>query len=300
VLTPEAKLWVDPDSSTARVGGEDANRLAAIPSATWLTGGPPRGDARRVTLAANRRGEVPVVVAYNIPGRDCGEYSAGGARDARAYRRWVDQLARGIAARRAAVILEPDALAGGCTSRALLKGAVARLRKLRRTAVYIDAGHSHWQPAATMVRRLKAAGIAHADGFALNVSNYRTNPELIAYGTAIAKRVKQPFVIDTSRNGQGPWTSTGYSDPQEWCNPPGRGLGERPTTTTDTPRLDAMLWIKTPGESDGRCTRGSGPEDPEWGQVDPAAGRWFPRQAAELISLASPPLYQGARPFNGG
>ena len=80
-------------------------------------------------------------------------------------------------------------------------------------------------------------------------------------------------MIDTSRNGQGPRRRA------EWCNPPGRGLGERPTTTTNIPRLDAKLWIKTPGESDGECARG-----------DPAAGRWFPRQAAELIRLATPPL----------
>ncbi len=93
VLKPGVRLWVDPDSSTAQVGSEDARRLAAIPSATWLTGGPPRGDARRVTLAASRRGEVPVIVAYNIPGRDCGEYSAGGAGSAKAYRA-LDRPAR--------------------------------------------------------------------------------------------------------------------------------------------------------------------------------------------------------------
>jgi endoglucanase len=191
------------------------------------------------------------------------------------------------------VILEPDAIAGGCTRTRDIKGAVERLRRLKRTAVYLDAGHSHWLPAREIVKRLRASGIARADGFALNVSNYRTNPELIAYGTAIATRVKRPFVVDTSRNGQGPWTpTTSYRDPQDWCNPPGRGLGERPTTTTGVARLDAKLWIKTPGESDGQCTRGTdGEQDPEWGQVDPAAGRWFPRQAAELITLASPPLY---------
>ena len=90
---------MDPHSSTAQVPGDDAQRLAAIPSATWLTGGPPRADARRVTLTASRRGEVPVLVAYNLPGRDCGEYSAGGARSAKAYRAWIDQLARGIGSR---------------------------------------------------------------------------------------------------------------------------------------------------------------------------------------------------------
>jgi endoglucanase len=95
VLTPGAKIWVDPDSSTAQVGSEDAKRLAAIPSATWLTGGPPRGDARRVTLAASRRGEVPVIVAYNIPGRDCGQYSAGGGEARRPTARGSTRLRAG-------------------------------------------------------------------------------------------------------------------------------------------------------------------------------------------------------------
>jgi endoglucanase len=124
-----------------------------------------------VTRAA--AGAVPVIVAYNIPGRDCGSYSQGGANGAAAYRRWVGRLARGIAGRTAVVIVEPD------------------------------AGHSHWQPARTMATRLRRAGVGKADGFALNVSNYRTNPELIAYTRQIGS---WHYVIDTSRNGQGPWT----------------------------------------------------------------------------------------------
>ena len=164
VLTPGATLWVDPDSSTAQVGSEDAKRLAAIPSATWLTGGAPRGDARRVTVAASRRGEVPVIVAYNIPGRDCGRV-LGGRRGKRAARtaRWIDRLAHGISNRRAVVILEPDALAGGLHSaRVTSRCAVERLRRLKRTAVYVDAGHSHWQPAKTMVKRLQRERDRHA------------------------------------------------------------------------------------------------------------------------------------------
>jgi endoglucanase len=104
------------------------------------------------------------------------------------------------------------------------------------------------------------------------------------------------FVIDTSRNGQGPWTpdpDAGYPDAQDWCNPPGRGVGLRPTTDTGTPLLDAVLWVKVPGESDGSCNRGieGSTTDPEWGGiVDPAAGAWFPEQALQLARLASPPL----------
>ena len=102
------------------------------------------------------------------------------------------------------------------------------------------------------------------------------------------------FVVDTSRNGQGPWKATAsYPDAQDWCHPPGRGLGDRPTTVTGNPLMDAKLWIKTPGQSDGQCNRGvaGATTDPEWGGItDPAAGEWFPAQALQLAQLAAPPL----------
>ena len=110
-----------------------------------------------------------------------------------------------------------------------------------------------------------------------------------------SESVLKHFVIDTSRNGQGPWTpTTSYPDPQDWCNPPDRGLGYRPTANTGVSLVDAYLWIKIPGESDGECTRGLGPGgttvDPEWGRIDPAAGAWFPEMALDLAHFANPPL----------
>jgi endoglucanase len=103
------------------------------------------------------------------------------------------------------------------------------------------------------------------------------------------------FVIDTSRNGEGPWVPPAgtYTEAQDWCNPPGRGLGVPATTNTGSPLGDALLWVKVPGESDGTCTRGApaGSIDPEWGLVDPAAGQWFAQQALQLAQLASPPLF---------
>jgi len=102
------------------------------------------------------------------------------------------------------------------------------------------------------------------------------------------------FVVDTSRNGLGAWTPPAgkYSDAQTWCNPPGRGIGARPTAATGVPLADAYLYIKTIGESDGGCTRGTaGPGDPEYGgTVDPAAGAWWPAQAHELAHNAVPAL----------
>ena len=57
------------------------------------------------------------------------------------------------------------------------------------------------------------------------------------------------------------------------------------------PLADAFLWIKTPGQSDGQCHRGTtGPVDPVRGIVDPDAGVWFPQMALELVHDANPPI----------
>ncbi len=167
------------------------------------------------------------------------------------------------------MIVEPDALAAGCVKLAHVRNAVARLTKLKRAAVYVDAGHSRWQPAKTMTRRLRKVG---ARAFALNVSNFRATDEIVAFGTDVSNRLNGAhFVIDTSRNGQGPKGT-------RWCNPPGRGLGAPPTTETGNPLIDAFLWIKTPGESDGECRHA------------PTAGAWWPRYALGLAKRANPPL----------
>jgi endoglucanase len=65
----------------------------------WLTGGTPAQVAEQVrtTLveAALERAE-PVFVVYDIPGRDCSEYSAGGAADQAAYQSWRWRAAVGL------------------------------------------------------------------------------------------------------------------------------------------------------------------------------------------------------------
>lgn len=103
------------------------------------------------------------------------------------------------------------------------------------------------------------------------------------------------LVVDTSRDGRGAWTPPAgkYSgDPQTWCNAPDRGIGARPTANTRVPLVDAYLWIKTVGQSDGQCNRSipGGTIDPEYGVVDPAAGVWWPEQAKSLVRNADPAL----------
>ena len=237
----------------------------------------------RQTTAIAKEGALPLYVVYNLPNRDCGQYSAGGAQSGETYKEWVTEFARGINDRKAVVILEPDGLGllDKCLSEAdqkvrleLYHFAVKTFNTLPQTYVYIDAGHSRWMPAEVAAQRLKAAGIAEAQGFALNTSNYRATDELVAYGKEVSAFLGgKHFVIDTSRNGNGP-PEAGDGE-ESWCNPRGRALGSPPTTKTADPLCDAYLWLKKPGESDGECNGG------------PKAGEWWQEIALELAKNAS-------------
>lgn len=490
--------------------------MVRTPHAIWFGDETPEEVerlVRRTTWSATRRGRVPVLALYNTPGRDCGSYSAGGARNTAEYQEWIDAVARGIGRRRALIVLEPDSLAllpsdcgpergaadardedlgeeseaepdggapasgdgsddaafdsrlfgagaealggalagieaqaeaqaharvagqaaghlaaqvrpragapgdidpvtdlpeeeptaapaepaaptttppgqpagesadgtaanptetptsnptgnptsnpsdqqptGNATAPAtntprkppVLTPAERRLRTAARyheidyavrtleplpgTKVYLDAGHPAWHSVNNIVSRLLHGGVDHATGFSINVSHYQTDEDNVWYGRLISSCLAyvadggdqadcpnqrwprlsaerwlelnalldpdemKHFVTDTSRNGRGPWLprAGSHADPQSWCNPPGRGLGARPTTKTGDPLHDAALWVKTPGESDGQCLRGTaGPRDPERGSVDPEAGDWFPEQALELVRNAQPSL----------
>lgn len=216
--------------------------------------------------------------------------------------------------------LDPDAAADARFEQ--LNHAVNAFARLPNVRVYLDGTHSRWLTVGDAARRLLRAGVERTAGFYLNVSNYYPTEEQIRYGEAVSQCIhgaaeiaesqradyfkrcpsgpadanvddRPHFVIDTSRNGRGSWSppANKYADPQGWCNPPGRGLGDRPTLDTSHPLLDAKLWIKVPGESDGECLRGAkGPHDPERGMIAPPAGKWFKEQAAELIELAVPPV----------
>ncbi|MEU6172544.1 glycoside hydrolase family 6 protein [Streptantibioticus parmotrematis] len=285
-------FWVDPgnraeaQASLWQERGQDQQAglvrdIADEPSATWLTESDPGPRAREVTLEARLAGRIPVLVAYNIPQRDCGQYSAGGATDATAYRNWIARLADGIEDRPAWVVLEPDAVAhlvtcpqdhGDGDRLALLSDAVRTLKALPHTSVYVDAGNAGWvTDLPRLADALRQAGVGRANGFALNVSNFQTTQASEGYGDRLSKLLGGAhFVIDTSRNGTGPLRAAGPAAALGWCNPPDRALGHPPTVATGDREVDAYLWVKRPGESDGSCRGG------------PPAGQWWPDYALRL------------------
>ena len=230
-----------------------------------------------MTRGATATGTTAVIVLYNIPHRDGGQYSAGGAKDAATYRAWVDKIAAKVASTQTYFIVEPDGVAMGMdaalqTERwSLLTYAVNKLGTLPNAKVYLDGGTPGWKTPAQMAPRLRSAGVASADGIAVNTSNFRFTSENVTYANAIVAALGggKGIVIDTSRNGNGRYTGPAITEP--WCNPPGRGLGQHPTSSTGVAGIDAYLWIKRPGGSDGAC-RGN-----------PPAGDYMPEYALQMI-----------------
>jgi endoglucanase len=291
----DERFYVQPNSQAAQTEQQwaregrsaeaaEIEKIASQPTAEWFGNwsyghGSTAGDVNWWVSAAGAEHTLPVIVAYDMPWRDCGQYSAGGASSVTAYRQFIDELSSGIAARKTVVILEPDALAElECLSAeqqasyySLLSYAVATLAANPAVSVYLDAGNAGWQPAATMAARLRKADVAGARGFSLNVSNFDSSANESAYGEAIDADLGDSahFIIDTSRNGQG------AAPGGEWCNPPGRGLGTQSTSATSNPLIDAYFWVKQPGESDGTCNGG------------PAAGEWWPEYALGLAQRAA-------------
>jgi cellulase/cellobiase CelA1 len=182
------------------------------------------------------------------------------AIDKRAYEKWVRGFATGLGARPAVVILEPDALAqlSNCPNAAQRQARLQMLAYAVKTLqtksdqVYLDAGHSNWVPAGQMADRLRAADIARAYGFALNVSNFDTTGKEIGYATALnsdlgsAKR----FVIDTSRNGQASAGPRGHLAAGSISRAlPGAGPGALASRLFTDPNSEAAGWVRThPGD----------------------------------------------------
>ncbi|MFG2131425.1 glycoside hydrolase family 6 protein [Streptomyces sp. NPDC048751] len=238
--------------------------IADRPAAVWFADFSPAtitARVRAVTAAGSVQGRVPVVVAYAIPGRDCGGASQGGAPDLDAYDRWIDAFAAGLGSGEVVVILEPDSVAQseclGAGPRADRFASLARAGRVLKASdpkarVYYDAGHSGWNAPAKQAAWLKQAGAASpasSDGVFSNVSNFHSTADEIAYDRQVLDALGGPAslgaVIDTSRNGNG-----APADGQ-WCDPAGRRIGQVPTLNTGQARIDAYLWVKLPGESDG-------------------------------------------------
>ncbi|MEV5888843.1 glycoside hydrolase family 6 protein [Nonomuraea fuscirosea] len=301
--TRPASLYVSPLSNPARWASEHPdtddgqaimNAIGSKPIFEWFGGWFPDITKAVDTYvgAAQAADKLPMLVAYNIPNRDaCAGHSAGGAGDAAGYHAWITDFAKAIGNRHAIVVLEPDAVAAApCVAdlspprnpddqyRMLLDATQVLRAQAPNAWVYLDAANATWRTPSFMAPLLVKSGIANTRGFSVNVSNYFTTANSEQYagalngllsGTVGAKK----YVIDTSRNGNGPYTDDTPGD--NWCNPPGRKLGTPPVRQTSG--AEYLFWVKVPGDSDGECGIG--------GSIP--AGQFSPDLAMALINGTS-------------
>jgi len=249
--------------------------LAKHPVAFWLRDDTPtieltvRGQVRQ----AQRQGTLPLFAVAGIPDRDCTGQDEGRLQGTSAYLDWVQKVRRGIGRAEAIVVLEPSALRkiDDCsdakrTERFTMLSEAIGILERGGVSVYLDAGRASKNPKPEIIDVLRSAGIKGARGFALNVGDYVDTKTTITYGVWLAESLEKPFVVDTSRNGRG------APEDDDLCNARGRGLGIPPNTVdTRHELIDAYLWVKAPGMSDGECNGG------------PKRDEWWPKLALELV-----------------
>ena len=232
-----------------------------------------RRHRRRGERLRRRRGrgdKLPVLVAYNIPGRDaCGGHSGGGAGSPGAYRTWISAFAAGIG--------NPPGRRGhraGLAGRLQLHDRSADRRprngmltyadrtvpaRAPNTKAYLDGGNAGWVAAGA---RWPAAWTRPASQRA----------------RLLAQRVQLPLhrgVDDATATRQHRAARPGYKGVRGRHQP----QRQRPQRRVVQPRrpqaghapasgggAEMLLWVKIPGDSDGNC--GTAPGTPA-GTFDP-------------------------------
>lgn len=156
--------------------------------------------------------------------------------------------------------------------------------------------------AADLYRRAIAAGFPSHIGIVLDTSRNGWGGD--ARPTAISNATQlDTFVVESKIDGR---THRGA-----WCNQDGAGLGLRPQALPSgypDAHLDAYLWIKPPGDSDGSSTKIDNDEGKGFDQMcqpgfvtdrlgghatnalpdAPVSGHWFAAQFAQLVANAYP------------
>ena len=271
---------------------------------------------------------VPVFTTFFVypKGKFCPSLSAILANGP-TFRRQIDELATGTGRHPVVYLLEIDSVGTStCLSRRArrawetdLRYEIVKMSALPHTVVYVEAGSSDEASAAYVVKMLDAICVvrihrqlvnvcAQMRGFFTNDTHFNWSINEIKWANQVSaglqklifKQIKQQytpyFVVNTSQNGRGPKLNPHprTQGSEDLCNPPGRGLGRKPTADTAPtfdghtffPRLDAFLWTGVPGRSHGStCHPGDAPP-----------GVWFARFALELAANANQqlgPAYPG-------
>lgn len=270
-------------------------KIAAQPEAqrfsAFMHGGTPAGILAQVNkvfcnnLTADP-GAIPVINTYFAHElvKVCSH--AGIAAELPAFRSDIDAMAQGTGDHPAVFLLEIDGLgSSGCFANAgtlpdweaMLRYEVQKIAALPHTVVYLEAGYSDANSVAYTARALNQIGIGQIRGFFTNDTHMNWTIDEVHWAEQISRMTGGAhYIVNTAQNGDGPLRPSNrvkYGN-ENLCNPPGRGLGPRLTTTTGFPDADAFMWTHPPGNSSG-CGGG------------PPAGVFWPARAIDLGSRAN-------------
>ena len=114
-------------------------------------------------------------------------------------------------------------------------------------------------PACSPIRpswpgRWKRPGIRYGRGFSANASNFQWTADVVTWSQQLERSLGGTVgaVIDTSRNGRGPYTGP---DAPQWCNPPGRALGRPRSSIRAPPGSTLTCGSKIPAPATEPVTR---------------------------------------------
>ncbi|KNG50486.1 cellobiohydrolase-like protein II precursor [Stemphylium lycopersici] len=234
-----------------------------------------------------------------------------------------------------ALVIEPDSLPNLVTNIDLQtckdsasgyrEGVAYALKQLNlpNVMMYIDAGHGGWlgwndnlKPGAKELSAVykKAGSPKQVRGIATNVAGWnawdlspgefssatdaqwnkaQNEKKYIELFSPELKSAGMPgqAIVDTGRNGV-----TGLRQEWgNWCNIDGAGFGRRPTSTTGSSLVDAFVWVKPGGESDGTSDTSADRYDSFCGKSEsfkpsPEAGQWNQEYFEMLVRNAKPAL----------
>ena len=293
-----ASLFVDPESEAAHAAQQNPalDVIAREPGTarfgkfSFGNNGVPdiqTAVSRYLSRAAvEQPGSVPLLATYRILHGLCGHASDSPA-DAASYHNFIEGFAQGIGSYRAVLFLEMDSIItmpclsahGKAVREHELQDAINVLTaKCPHLVVYLDAGAADALSAKQAARYLRRSGVAQIQGFFLNATHFDWTSNEIRFGEKISALTGgKHFVVNTGTNGRGPLRPPDivHQGNEVLCNPPGRGLGPRPTAETGYPNVDMFAWTTNPGESGGPCRPGA-----------PKTGVFWPAYALSLVHNA--------------
>ncbi|MDR9368034.1 glycoside hydrolase family 6 protein [Conexibacter sp. JD483] len=234
-------------------------------------------------------GQVPLLATYRLKHATCHRVTDSPG-EAAAYKKWYRDFAQGIGNQRVVLFYEIDALiTAPCLSGkglavrvSEMQSAIDSLSRLPHAVIYVDAGASDAHHPDFIASLLNKVGVRRLQGFFTNSTHHNRTSLEIRYANYLSgKTGGKHYVINTAVNGRGslrPRDRVRYGNSIR-CNPPGRGLGPRPTSAVPAqyPRLDGLFWIGNPGRSAGNCGTSRGA---------PPTGEFFLSYALMLIRNA--------------